>query len=102
MTSTAMRKRRPVRDLTEKQVEALKIGQRIRYLMCILAMGKRGDVGAANKKTLLDIVDDELHKMGYESFTEQRARINEFFKDPRGDHMSAAEFRKFQRLQRLP
>ena len=70
------------RELSEKQLQALKdnqhIGFKIRNLMCMMSIANR-NCSEQHQKLILAIVDTELNNMGYESYTEHRKRIHEFW-----------------------
>jgi hypothetical protein len=101
--NTRKTSRRNSKPLSDKQQEALKIGQRIRSLLCMLAQGRIAGVTWEHQQKLNDIVDAELHRMGYESYREHRARINALqMQEAYTKNMTEKELDKFYKFQRLP
>lgn len=81
---------------------AREVGQKIRAITCIDAMGRMNFEYQESHFALRKICDDEMHQLGYESLTEHRNRVNNAISTQSYIHLSEAQQKAFFKYQKLP
>lgn len=84
--------------MTPKQRAALELGSKIRMICCIDAQSKYLDPDLSSK--VRELCDEQMHRLGYESITENRKRINNAFIDGSALSTTVKKFYKFQRYKK--
>ena len=86
--------------MSEKQWNALKLGQQIRNVACMDSLAARffpDDL----RKEVRTICDKQMHRLGYESITEHRERTREIWNTSEPEKWTNAQWAKFYKYRRL-